>query len=251
MFVNFISDIANRPNNFISYFMMTFYSNEFKKPIVISRKNNIRRLSLKVCRITGKITINAPKFLAESEIYKFYSLNRSWIHNQINQCLVPKIVKEGLFIPVEGNLYEIVVKKSCSKIKFLGNNQICIPKNISNIGKEIQTFLIEYCKSVMIPIISKKSNLIRQKIKKISFKDTKSRWGSCSSTGSIMLNWRLIMVPPSVYNYVIIHELAHLVHMNHGPLFWKLVQELSPNYSKDKEWLKKNSQEIRRYIFKT
>ena len=228
---------------------MTFYSTEFQKPVVISRKNNIRRLSLKVCRITGKITINAPKFLAESEIYKFYSLNRSWIHNQINQCLVPKIVKEGLFIPVEGNLYEIVVKKSCSEIKFLGNNQICIPKNISNIGKEIQTFLIEYCKSVMIPIISKKSNLIRQKIKKISFKDTKSRWGSCSSTGSIMLNWRLIMVPPPVYNYVIIHELAHLVHMNHGPLFWKLVQELSPNYSKDKEWLKKNSREIRRYVF--
>jgi len=228
---------------------MTFYSTEFQKPVVISRKNNIRRLSLQVCRITGEISINAPKFLSESEIYKFYYLNRNWIHIQINQCLVPKIVKEGLFLPVEGNLYEIVVKKSCSKIKILENNQICIPKNISDIGKELQTFLLKYCKSVMIPIILKKSNLIQKKIKKISFKDTKSRWGSCSSTGSIMLNWRLIMVPPSVYNYVIIHEIAHLVHMNHGPLFWKLVQELSPNYSKDKEWLKKNGREIRRYIF--
>ena len=228
---------------------MTFYSTEFQKPVVISRKNNIRRLSLKVCRITGEISINAPKFLSESEIYKFYYLNRNWIHIQINQCLVPKIVKEGLFLPVEGNLYEIVVKKSCSKIKILENNQICIPKNISDIGKELQTFLLQYCKSVMIPIILKKSNFIQKKIKKISFKDTKSRWGSCSSTGSIMLNWRLIMVPPSVYNYVIIHEIAHLVHMNHGPLFWKLVQELSPNYSKDKEWLKKNGREIRRYIF--
>ena len=250
MFVNFISDIINSANNYnFFYFIMTFYSTEFQKPIVISRKNNIRRLSLKVCRITGKISINAPKFLSESEIYKFYYLNRNWIQNQINQCLDPKIVKEGLILPVEGNLYEIVVKKSCSKIKFLENNQICIPKNISNIGKELQTFLLEYCKSVMIPIILKKSNLIQKKIKKISFKDAKSRWGSCSSTGSIMLNWRLIMVPPSVYKYVIIHELAHLVHMNHGPLFWKLVQELSPNYSNDKEWLKKNGGEIRRYIF--
>ena len=228
---------------------MTFYSTEFKKPITINRKNNIRRLSLKVCRITGKISISAPKFLSESEIRKFYYLNRSWIHNQINQCLVPKIVNDGSFIPVEGNLYEIVAKKNCSKIKFLENNQICIPKNISNIGKEVQTFLLEYCKSVMIPIILKKPNLMIQKIKKINFKDTKSRWGSCSSTGSIMLNWRLIMAPPAVYNYVIIHELAHLVHMNHGPLFWKLVQELSPNYLKDKEWLKKNGKEIRRYIF--
>ena len=149
---------------------MTFYSTEFQKPVVISRKNNIRRLSLKVCRITGKISISAPKFLSETEIHKFYYLNRSWIHNQINQCLVPKIVNDGSFVPIEGNLYEIVAKKNCSKIKFLENNQICIPKNISDIGKELQTFLLEYCKSVMIPIILKKSNLIQKKIKKLVLK---------------------------------------------------------------------------------
>ena len=228
---------------------MSFYSYEFQKLIVINRKNNIRRLSLKVCRITGKISINAPMFFSDFRIYKFYNLNRSWIHNQIKQCTLPKIVKDDLSLPVEGNLYKIVIKKNCSKIKFLEKNQICIPINISNIGKEVQTFLRQYCKSVMTPIILQKSNFIRHKIKKISFKDTKSRWGSCSSKGSIMLNWRLIMAPPSVYNYVIIHELAHLVHMNHGPLFWKLVQQLSPNYSKDIEWLKKNGQEIRSYIF--
>ena len=227
---------------------MIFYSTEFQKPVVINRKKNIRRLSLKVCRITANISINAPSFLSEIEICKFYNLNRSWIHNQIKQCAISKVVKDGLSIPVEGILYEIVVKKSCFKIKF-HEKQIFIPSNISNIGKEVQSFLQEYCRSIMTPILLKKSNLIRQKIKKISFKDTKSRWGSCSSAGSIMLNWRLIMAPPSVYNYVICHELAHLVHMNHGPLFWKLVQELSPNYSKDKEWLKKNGREIRRYIF--
>ena len=109
---------------------MTFYSTEFKKPITISRKNNIRRLSLKVCRITGKISISAPKFLSESEIHKFYYSNRSWIHIQINKCLVPKIVKEGLFLPVEGNLYEIVVKKSCSKIKITNKNKIFFKKYV-------------------------------------------------------------------------------------------------------------------------
>ena len=228
---------------------MTFFSDEFQKPIVINRKNNIRRLSLKVCRITGKISINAPIFFPQTEINKFFVSNRSWIKNQIKQCAVPRVVKGGLFLPIEGNMYEIVVKNSCTKIKFLKKNQICIPTNISNIGKGVQTFLQEYCKLIMMPIISKKSNLFGKKIKKITFKDTKSRWGSCSSSGSIMINWRLIMAPPSVYNYVIIHELAHLVHMNHGLLFWKLVYELSPNYSKDKEWLKKNGQEIRRYMF--
>ena len=124
---------------------MTFYSTEFKKPITIIRKNNIRRLSLKVCRVTGKISSIFREKNQVKQIHKFYYLNRSWIHNQINQCLVPKIVNNGSFIPVEGNLYEIVAKKKCSNIKFLENNQICIPKNISNIGKEVQTFLLEYC----------------------------------------------------------------------------------------------------------
>ena len=64
-----------------------------------------------------------------------------------------------------------------------------------------------------------------------------------------MINWRLIMAPPSVYKYVIIHELSHLVHMNHGYLFWQLVGELHPSYMNDREWLKKNGHEIRKYIF--
>ena len=64
-----------------------------------------------------------------------------------------------------------------------------------------------------------------------------------------MLNWRLIMAPPSVYKYVIIHELSHLVHLNHGHRFWKLVGELHPSYMYDREWLNNNGHEIRKYIF--
>jgi len=158
-------------------------------------------------------------------------------------------VDKGLMLPVEGNCYEIVLKNNVSTIRFLASNKICLPKNIINIGQAVQKFLIEYCRSIMIPIILKKSKLFKNKIQKISFKDTKTRWGSCSSKGSIMLNWRLIMAPPSVYKYVIIHELSHLDHMNHGHLFWKLVGELHPSYINDREWLSKNGHEIRKYIF--
>ena len=101
----------------------------------------------------------------------------------------------------------------------------------------------------MIPIILKKSDLIKKKLRKISFKDTKSRWGSCTSNGTIMLNWRLIMAPPSVYKYVIIHELSHLVHMDHSSFFWRQVSELHPNYRDDRDWLRTNGKELRKYIF--
>ena len=228
---------------------MTFYSREFDRYIYINRKNKIRRLSLKVCRVTGKISINASLYLPNLDIINFFNKNRSWISKQLSKCVVPKIVDKGLMLPVEGNCYQIVSNNNVSTIRFLESNKICLPKNIINVGHAVQKFLIEYCRSIMTPFIIKKSNLFKKKIRKISFKDTKSRWGSCSSKGSIMLNWRLIMAPPSVYKYVIIHELSHLVHMNHGYLFWKLVGELHPSYMNDREWLKKNGHEIRKYIF--
>ena len=228
---------------------MTFYSPEFDRYIHINRKNKVRRLSLKVCRVTGKISINASLYLPNLDIINFFNKNRSWISKQLSKCVVPKIVDKGSILPVEGICYEIVSNNNVSTIRFLESNKICLPKNIINVGHAVQKFLIVYCKSIMTPFIIEKSNLFKKKIQKISFKDTKSRWGSCSSKGSIMLNWRLIMAPPSVYKYVIIHELSHLVHMNHGYLFWKLVGELHPSYMSDREWLNKNGHEIRKYIF--
>ena len=228
---------------------MTFYSPEFDRYIHINRKNKVRRLSLKVCRVTGKISINASLYLPNLDIINFFNKNHSWISKQINKCVIPKIVDKGLLLPVEGHYYKLVIKNNVSEVGFLESNKICLPKNIINVGHAVQKFLIVYCKSIMTPFIIKKSNLFKKKIQKISFKDTKSRWGSCSSKGSIMLNWRLVMAPPSVYKYVIIHELSHLVHMNHGYLFWKLVGELHPSYMSDREWLNKNGHEIRKYIF--
>ena len=69
----------------------------------------------------------------------------------------------------------------------------------------------------------------------------KSLWGSCSDSGRISLNWRLIAAPPEVLEYVVIHELAHLRHLNHSPAFWRLVSRFCPDCKKHEQWLKKNS----------
>ena len=229
--------------------IMKFFSTEFNKDIIVNRNKKIRKLSLKVCKVSGSISINAPMYISHSVLKTFFYKNLNWISKQINECVVIQNIKDGLYIPVEGDLWEILVTKSNSRTQFFGSNKILVPMDSSNIGKEVQNFLIRHCKSVMIPIILKKSDLIKKKLRKISFKDTKSRWGSCTSNGTIMLNWRLIMAPPSVYKYVIIHELSHLVHMDHSSFFWRQVSELHPNYRDDRDWLRTNGKELRKYIF--
>ena len=74
-------------------------------------------------------------------------------------------------------------------------------------------------------------------ISAVQFRKTKSKWGHCSSKGEIQLNWLLIMAPPEVMDYVIIHEICHLTHMNHSPTYWQLVSKLCPEFKAHKQWL--------------
>lgn len=80
--------------------------------------------------------------------------------------------------------------------------------------------------------------------KDIRIKDQKSRWGSCSSKGNLNFNWRIIMAPEPVCDYVVIHELCHLVFMDHSANFWNLVERICPDYRQYKKWLKDNGKQL-------
>ena len=84
---------------------------------------------------------------------------------------------------------------------------------------------------------------------RITMRDTRSRWGSCTSDGALMFSWRLIMTPPEVLDYVAAHEVAHLAHMNHSAHFWDEVTRLYGDYKDPRAWLRQNGQDLHRYKF--
>lgn len=75
---------------------------------------------------------------------------------------------------------------------------------------------------------------------RIRIAEQKTRWGSCSSKGTLSFNWKLMLAPPKILDYVVVHEVCHLKEMNHSPRFWKLVEELMPDYKECRKWLKEN-----------
>lgn len=78
----------------------------------------------------------------------------------------------------------------------------------------------------------------------ITVRDQKTRWGSCSSRGTLSFNYRLVFAPPAVLDYVVVHELCHLTHMNHSKDFWNLVAAVMPDYAVHKKWLREHGQEL-------
>jgi len=84
---------------------------------------------------------------------------------------------------------------------------------------------------------------------RLSLRDTRSRWGSCTSDGGLMYSWRLIMAPPEVLDYVAAHEVAHLAQMNHSPAFWAEVTKIYGDYAAPRNWLRANGSTLHRYKF--
>jgi predicted metal-dependent hydrolase len=84
------------------------------------------------------------------------------------------------------------------------------------------------------------ADLLGVSYERIRVAEQKTRWGSCSSKGTLSFNWKLMLAPPKVLDYVVVHEVCHIKEMNHSPRFWKLVEELMPDYKEYRKWLKEN-----------
>ena len=210
-------------------------------PDYIERSNR-RTLSLSVLK-DGNIVIKAPISMKDETINRFVQEKQDWIRQKLS--LINKtntkfedVIHYRKFL-LYGNKYSLVTD-DIKKIETNDNFQIVIPKKIEP-AKMLKSLKLWY-KKVAKQILSERLAFIesRIKLKSSSFRigDSKGRWGSCNSKGTICLNFRVIMLPPALIDYVIVHELCHLVEMNHSKNFWKLVSTFLPNVENLKKAIK-------------
>jgi len=110
--------------------------------------------------------------------------------------------------------------------------------------KELDSWYIKQAKEIITKRVEHYSKIMQTSYKNISFSDTKSKWGSCGPDNALQFNWRLIMAPPLVTDYVIVHELAHTIEKNHSRDFWKKVELYKPAYRQYRKWLETNSHRL-------
>lgn len=194
-------------------------------------------------------------FVAQSADWLDQSLAKAADHRRINP---PKTFTPGeqfLFLGRPRALGYMPTTNQVAKAFVSGDRLIVtVPKEKwrefdGSIGwPEARNLVRRYYESQARKILHERLTLLAQKMglrpTKVSYRCQRTRWGSCSSSGEISLNWRLVATPPSTIDYVIIHELAHLRHPNHSADFWRLVSNFAADMKFDKKWLKDHHQQL-------
>lgn len=119
-----------------------------------------------------------------------------------------------------------------------------VPGQVATTGQRVERFLRKAAKEDLSRAVTHYCDLLGVEARRVTVKDTRSRWGSCTSDGRLAFSWRLIMAPPSVLDYVAAHECAHLLEMNHSPAFWAHVSTCRPDWKKERGWLRKNGRDL-------
>lgn len=192
----------------------------------------------------GKLTVRAPKKATEREVEQVIIEKRKWIltKQQVAQKNKPETYNfdgtdEFYFL---GKKYPVLINSNKKSIVFDGERFLVNEKH----KDKLQELMIKWYKEKALKIASfltdKYTDKLGIKHRNVKITSAKTRWGSCSSQKNININWRLILAPLQVLEYVVAHEVAHLKYMDHSAKFWSTVQELQPNYKTYKKWLKDN-----------
>ena len=128
-----------------------------------------------------------------------------------------------------------------------GEPLLCVAGEAPHIDRRVGDFLRREALRDLEAASRRAAEQLGVAIKRISVRDQSSRWGSCSTTGVLSYSWRLILAPPFVLDYLAVHEVAHLIEMNHSPRFWRLVNGICPDADRAKAWLDVHGTDLHRY----
>lgn len=213
----------------------------------LRRSARARRLSLRVSGLDAKVTLTLPRGTPAAEGIAFAEEKADWLRMQLRERPALEPVRLGCRLPVEGRYLEVVAGPGRRVV--LEDGAIRVPGDPDTVGRRLAAVLKQMARARLAGASDRYAEALGRDYTRISLRDTRSRWGSCSSARALMYSWRLIMAPPEVLDYVAAHEVAHLRHMNHSARFWDEVENLFGDYEAPRLWLRENGAELHRFRF--
>ena len=218
--------------------------------LVVRVNRRAKHLILKVDPYAGEIQVTAPSKRAVPEAIAFARERADWIASQLDEELRARPFEEGMTVPYLGTLH---VLERCGRPRAPISVSPGPPARITaggekeHLNRRIVEWMKREARMALTERVRRNCAVLEKPLPRIRVRDTKTRWGSCTSDGTISFSWRLIMAPPWIIDYVAAHECAHLVHMNHSPAFWRKVAFLGANARAAENWFNANGARLFSY----
>lgn len=221
---------------------------EGNPPIDVTLRHSAqaKRLSLRISRLDGRVTLTLPRRAAAAEGIAFLRSKEAWLRGHLGDMRPATRVALGQPVLFRGVQTPVVA--GTGKRARIATDRIEVMAT-APAAPQVKALMRHAARDALAAASDIYARQLGQTYNRLSIRDTRSRWGSCSSQGTLMYSWRLIMAPPAVLEYVAAHEVAHLVEMNHQPSFWAVVERLCPDYAQHRQWLRNEGDHLHRVIF--
>lgn len=224
-------------------------------PIEVRRHPAARRLTLRVSKTKRAVIVTVPADYRMDEAGKFLKSNIEWVRERLGNVPEPVPFADGARIPLRGRMHQVcfagsrrargVVEIEDGDARSM--SRLHVSGRLEHAPRRLKDWLLEQARADLDRCVAVHGKALGVKARSITLRDQTSRWGSCTAGGLLSFSWRLVLAPGHVLDYVAAHEVAHLVEMNHGPRFWRLVARSMPRLEEAKRWLRNYGPDLHRY----
>jgi hypothetical protein len=206
-----------------------------------------RKYILRV-RPDGSLRVTVPRWGSKAEAQRFVDSHRTWVERErvrLEAEHAPVSWRHGTEILLDGERVTLAVSHSATHTTVVyGGRRADARGHADDVRPIVEDDLRAWARKRLVPRLYELAALHGLTVSRASIRNQRSRWGSCSRTGAIALNFRLVQMPPAVCDYVLLHELMHLKQQNHGRRFWRLVESVCPGFRDAERWLRTSGKSL-------
>jgi hypothetical protein len=217
-------------------------------PVAIRVSARARRLSLRVDVASRAVELVLPRRFSAQAAIGFIAAHRGWIAARLVAMPPVSLLADGASVPIFGAPHRIrhIADRLAAPVT-IADGEIRVRGDPAHLPRRVRDHLIALAKRDFAARARALAGRLGKSVARVGVRDPKSRWGSCSSKGVLSFSWRLVLAPEAVIDYVVAHEVAHLVEMNHSPRFWRVVASLVLDSAAPRAWLRRHRLELLSY----
>ena len=214
----------------------------------VVRNARARRFTLRLESKGGGAVLTVPPGVQMRDCQSFLLRHTDWLTRALAKQPRQVVVGDGILLPVDGQPLEIMALPGKRRAPEIEDGKLLL-HGPGPVGTRLATWLKERARARLNQSARQYAEALGTTVNRVALRDTTSRWGSCSSSGTLSFSWRLAMAPIPVQDYLAAHEAAHLIEMNHSDRFWALVERLMPDWKPQRDWLRREGKGLHAYRF--